>query len=234
MNCQIVHESIHRRPGWAVTYLLEAENKPAGFSSIAVAGPWKDRPTLVEFYVRPEHRGRVFALFETILATGKPQRFEIQSNDVLAFIMAHTYGRDVVSEKIVFRDAETTEHPSQGAKMVRVTSEEEARECMVERSGSTDWTLELDGAPIGKGGLAFHYNHPYADVYMSIEEPYRRRGFGAYLVQELKRECYEMGAIPAARCSPDNVGSFRTLQRAGLVPFAHILNGSFDKRQAWK
>jgi GNAT superfamily N-acetyltransferase len=231
MNCQIVYDSVHRRPGWALTYRLETDGKSVGFGSVAVGTPWKDRPTLIEFYVLPEHRGQAFALFETLLAESKPQRFEIQSNDVLAFVMAHTYGHNIVSEKIVFRDAKTTAHPSHGAMLVRTTSEAEARECMEQRSGSSDWTLELDGTPIGKGGLAFHYNIPYADVYMSIEEPYRRRGFAAYLVQELKRECYEMGAVPAARCSPDNTGSIRTLQSAGLIPFAHILNGSFRGEQ---
>jgi GNAT superfamily N-acetyltransferase len=230
MNCQIVHDSIHRRPGWTLTYRLEANDQTVGFASLAIAGPWKDRPTLFEFYVLPEHRGQAFRLFETLLAASKPPYFEIQSNDVLPFIMAHTYGRDITSEKIVFRDAETTEHPSHGAKLLRITSEAEARECLEQRQGSSDWTLELDGAPIGKGGIAFHYNRPYADVYMSIDEPYRRRGFGAYLVQELKRECYSMGAVPAARCSPENTASFRTLQRAGFIPFAHILIGSFPGR----
>jgi GNAT superfamily N-acetyltransferase len=62
---------------------------------------------------------------------------------------------------------------------------------------------------------------------MESNENYRQCGLGQYLVQELKRECYEMGAVPAARCDPKNVASFRTLQRAGFVPFAHILVGSF-------
>lgn len=48
---------------------------------------------------------------------------------------------------------------------------------------------------------------------------------GAYFVQELKRIAYDMGGIPAARCNPDNVASRKTLQKAGLVPFAHILVG---------
>ena len=69
----------------------------------------------------------------------------------------------------------------------------------------------------------------YADVYMEIDEPYRQRGFGAYLVQELKRECYAMGAVPGCRCSPANTASRRTLQRAGFTPFAHILIGSFAR-----
>jgi GNAT superfamily N-acetyltransferase len=227
MNCQIVHDSIHRRPGWTLTYRMEASDNSVGFASVAIGGPWKDQPTLLEFYVLPEHRGRAFVLFETLLAAAKPQRFEVQSNDVLPFIMAHTYGRDIVSEKIVFRDAETTAHPSQGARLLRTTTEAEARQSLEQRSGSSEWTLELDGTPIGSGGFAFHYNRPYADVYMRIDEPYRRRGLATYFVQELKRECYQMGAVPAARCSPENTASFRTLQRAGFLPFAHILIGSF-------
>jgi GNAT superfamily N-acetyltransferase len=227
MNCQIVHDSIHRRPGWTVTYRFEADHKSVGFASVAVAGPWKDRPTLLEYYVLPEHRRQAFVLFENLLAAGNPQCFEVQSNDILYFVMAHTYGRDIVSEKIVFRDAKTTAQRGQGAVLLRTTSEAEATQCLKQRSGSSDWTLELDGVPIGKGGLAFHYNQPYADVYMEIYEGFRQSGFGAYLVQELKRECYEMGAVPAARCSPKNTASFRTLQRAGFIPFAHILTGSF-------
>ena len=32
------------------------------------------------------------------------------------------------------------------------------------------------------------------------KQRYRQQGFGSYLVQEIKRPCYEMGKIPAARC----------------------------------
>lgn len=34
---------------------------------------------------------------------------------------------------------------------------------------------------------------------LAVAEPFRRRGFGAFLVQELKRVCYEGGYVPAAR-----------------------------------
>ena len=61
---------------------------------------------------------------------------------------------------------------------------------------------------------------------MEIEEPFRRRGLGAYLVQELKRQAYETGSIPAARCNRDNRPSRKTLQKAGFIPYAHILNGA--------
>ena len=39
MNCQIVHDSIHRRDGWKVTYIFNVDGVTAGFGSIALAGP---------------------------------------------------------------------------------------------------------------------------------------------------------------------------------------------------
>ena len=60
---------------------------------------------------------------------------------------------------------------------------------------------------------------------MEVDEPCRRRGFGSYLIQELKRVCYEMGRIPAARSNVMNTASRATLQKAGLLPCARILSG---------
>src|ERR1022692_3123677 len=41
MNCQIVHDSIHRRPGWTREYALELDGATVGFGSVAIAGPWR-------------------------------------------------------------------------------------------------------------------------------------------------------------------------------------------------
>jgi GNAT superfamily N-acetyltransferase len=226
MNCQIVHDSIHRRPGWTVSYLLELDGATAGFGSVAIAGPWKDKPTVFEFYLLAEHRSRAFDLFESFLAAGRPQFFEVQSNDTLLTVMLHTYGRDIASEKIVFHDQLTTALPPNGALLRRVTPDEQVRLCLERRQGGGEWVIEANGTPAGKGVILFHYNRPYGDIYMEVDEPFRRRGLGSYLVQELKRACYELGAVPCARCNPMNIASRRTLMRAGFVPFAHILNAS--------
>ena len=60
---------------------------------------------------------------------------------------------------------------------------------------------------------------------MEVAEPFRRRGYGGYLVQELKRVCYEGGRVPAARCNASNTASRATLQKAGLMPCARMLSG---------
>src|SRR5262245_13839359 len=79
MNCQIVHDSIHRRAGWTITYVLELGGTPVGYGSVAIGGPWKERPALFEFYVTPEKRRRSFNLFEALLVTSGAGFMEIQS-----------------------------------------------------------------------------------------------------------------------------------------------------------
>jgi GNAT superfamily N-acetyltransferase len=226
MNCQIVKDSIHRRDGWTLSYLLEVGGTKAGFGSVAIAGPWKDKPTIIEFYLLPEYRVRAFDFFEVLLASSPALFFEAQSNDLMLTMMALTYGHDIVTESIVFHDQLATTHGAGGAMLRSLTAAEEVCACIERRQGGGEWVLELDGNQVAKGGILFHYNRPYGDIYMDVNEQFRQRGLGSYLVQELKRECYNFGAVPCARCNPTNVASRRTLQRAGFVPFAHILVGS--------
>ena len=225
MNCQIVHDSIHRRPGWTLSYRLELNGDAVGFGSVAIAGPWKGKPTVIEFYVDPVHRFQSFRLFETFLGEAKPQFMEVQSNDTLLAVMLHTYAHDIVSEKIVFHDLIKTAHPANGAVIRCATPMTDIRTHIEQRQGGPEWHVEMDGSVIGQGGILFHYNRPYGDIYMEIAEPFRRRGLGSWLVQELKREAYNLGAVPCARCNPANISSRRTLQKAGFVPFAHMLDG---------
>ena len=226
MNCQIVHDAIHRRKGWTLTYLFETNGEPVGFGSVAVGGPWKDKPTLFEFYVLPDHRACAFDLFEAFLATSGARLMEIQSNDALLAAMLHTYARDIASESIVFHDKVITSLTAKDAILKPVSSDAETHAAIDERQGGPQWTLQLDGQTVGKGGILFHYNVPYGDIYMEIAEPFRRRGLGSYFVQELKRAAYHLKAIPCARCNTTNVPSRRTLQKAGFVPFAHLLTAT--------
>src|SRR5688500_805066 len=101
MNCQIIHDSIHGRPGWTEEYLLQVNETAAGYGSIAISGPWKDKPTVYEFYLIPQYRSRAFVLFETLLAASGAVGIEVQSNDPLITVMLHTYAENIESESIL-------------------------------------------------------------------------------------------------------------------------------------
>jgi RimJ/RimL family protein N-acetyltransferase len=70
---------------------------------------------------------------------------------------------------------------------------------------------------------------PYADLYYEVNENHRQKGFGSYMVQELKRETYLMGRVPAARCNINNVISKATLLKAGFKVCGYRLNGEIKE-----
>lgn len=230
MDCQIVHDAIHHRLGWSVEFALAEGARTVGYASLAVGGPWRDLPTFYELYVVPERRSRAFALFDAFVALARPAAFEVQSNDVLSTTMALGIAADIATERIIFRDYLASSHELPGALLRCITPVDDIQAAIAARQGGGEWLLEIAGAVVGKGGILFHYNRPYGDIHMEVHEQFRGRGVGAYLVQELKGRCYELGGTPAARCDPMNVASQRTLQRAGFLPCAHILTGAFPKR----
>ena len=224
MNCQIIHDSIHSRPGWTLEYFLSAGGAPVGYGSIAIGGPWKDKPTVYEFYVLPFHRSRLFDLFSVLLAASGAKRIETQSNDSMLTAMLHTFAGDVVSESILYHDKLRTALARPEATFRQAIASDDPT--IPADQLSSHGVVEVGGVIAAKGGILFHYNRPYGDIYMEVAEAFRRRGLGSYLVQELKRVCYEQGKIPSARCNPKNVASRKTLQKAGFVPCGHILIGS--------
>jgi GNAT superfamily N-acetyltransferase len=213
MHCQIVHDNMSARPGWTQPYLIEIGGALAGYGSILIGGPWKGTRTVFEYYLAPPHRLRAFDCFEKFLAASQATAMEIQTNDHLLAIMLHTWARNIACEKIVFTDQLTTDYTLNDA-VLRLRGE-----------ADRDWVVEMDRTLVANGGILYHYNRPYGDIYMEVAESHRRRGIGCYLVQELKRICYEGGSVPCARCNPDNVASRKTLQKAGFVPCANIVTG---------
>jgi GNAT superfamily N-acetyltransferase len=224
MNCQIIHDSIHSRPGWTQEYLLFTGGTSIGYGSVAVGGPWKGKPTMYEFYVLPHQRLHAFQLFRTALTASGAVMINVQTNDSLITVMLHMFAHNVTTESVLFHDKLTTALSPDGATFRAATHQEVPD---VPRD-QLKWhgVVEVEGNVAATGGILFHYNRPYGDIYMEVAESFRRRGLGSFLVQELKRICYEGGNVPAARCHPENMASLLTIQKAGFVPCGNILNGS--------
>jgi GNAT superfamily N-acetyltransferase len=224
MNCQIIHDSWHRR-GFTQSYIITVDDQTAGYGS--VGGPPREaRDIAKEFYLRPPFRELALALFQQFIAVGGAKRIETQSNDLLMSLMFCDCATDWASETILFSDQLTTNLPPPAGVTFRTLSESDQAQVFahhVEPVGQ--WGLELDGGIVATGGLLFHYNPPYGDIFMEVAEPFRRRGFASYLIQEVKRECYAAGHLPGARCFHENIGSRGALQRAGMLPCGRILKG---------
>jgi GNAT superfamily N-acetyltransferase len=223
MSCQVIHDSIHSRRGWTQEYSLRIDGAQVGYGSVAIARPWTQVPALYEIFVARPYRLKIFELFGALRKACGATRMEIQSNDRLTSAMFHALAKNVESESVLFEDAVTTNFAPPGATFRTAVAEDG----LDVSNQQLPWhgVVELDGSVAATGGILFHYNRPYGDIYMDVREEFRRRGLGSFIVQELKRVCYEGGFKPGVRCRTTNVPSQRTLQRAGFVPCGHILVG---------
>ncbi len=87
------------------------------------------------------------------------------------------------------------------------------------------YVIQKDGEVTATGGYVWNYNFPYIDMYYEVKEHFRKQGYGTLMVQQLKKEAYRLGRIPAARCSINNQASKATLLKAGMRVCGYIIAG---------
>jgi GNAT superfamily N-acetyltransferase len=223
MRCQIILDSWHGR-GWTDSYLFRIDSRVVGYGLVGgVRANPKD--TITELYVLPPDRGAALPLFRRLIVASGATGVEAQTNDLLLTLLLYDCGTGIESTVVLFHDAWKTSLPCPGGAIRASTAEDRARLAARQLDPDAGWLIEEGSEVVAAGGVLCHYNPPYGDIYMGVAAPFRRRGYGSYLVQELKRVAYEMGKVPAARCHAANGASRATLQRAGLMPCARVLTG---------
>jgi GNAT superfamily N-acetyltransferase len=220
-NCQIIGDSLLSR-GLADPYVILVEGRMAGYGGVRNR---HDIGRLMEFYTLPHVRSSALPMFRELLAVSQATSIEAQTNMPLMLTMLYDCATDITEQSILFQDAFTTSLACPDGVFRRSTPEDAASIFPHHQEPVGDWIVEAKGAVVATGGFLCHYNPPYGDIFMEVSEPARRQGFGSYLVQEVKRVCYEAGKKPAARCNPANVASRRTLQKAGFLPCGRLLAG---------
>jgi GNAT superfamily N-acetyltransferase len=220
-NCQIRYNACHER-GWTDSYLLKADDLTVGYGSVK-GREIPDRDTVFEFFVIRPFRKLSGLLFGQLVRVSGAGYIECQSNDLLLSGLLSECARDITSDTVLFEDHAVTGQAVAGATVRRRRDTDRVFTHSVEPVG--DYVVLLAGEVVGTGGFFLHYNAPFADVYMEIREDCRRRGLGRFLVQEVKKECYLAGRVPAARCAIENTASRATLTSAGLSVCGYMLAG---------
>jgi len=221
-NFQIRYNACHER-GWSDSYIFIYNNEKIGYGSIKGYGNLNDRDTVFEFYLTPSFRNLSSTVFSELLRSSKAAFIECQSNDLLLTSSLYQYGQNVNSNVILFEDNFTSDIKADTTLFRKRNDNDIVFEHSLEPVG--DYVLEVNKHIVATGGFLLHYNMPFADLYMEVEEDYRKKGFGSFLIQELKRQCYLTGRVPSARCNIDNVASRATLTKAGLRIAGFLLFG---------
>ncbi|NBB19273.1 GNAT family N-acetyltransferase [Runella sp. CRIBMP] len=217
-NFQIRYNACHER-GWTDSYRFTLGQHTVGYGSLK-GQEIPDRDTIFEFYLIPAYRKYAAAFLEELIKISKAVYLEYQSNDALLSSMAYEFARDINAQAILFEDHFVTDIQPPEVQF-RLRRDDDPH---VECSGT--YVLEFEQKVVATGGIMLHYNVPFADVFMEVSENQREKGLGSYLIQELKRECYQQGRVPAARCALTNKASKAALLKAGFKVAGFMLLGT--------
>jgi GNAT superfamily N-acetyltransferase len=213
-NFQFICNKCHAA-GWADVYLFSLNGEQVGYGSVWGKDRREDRDTIFEFYVTKPFRKYADQVFTEFIRLSAADFIECQSNDLLLAQMFFVYSGNIKAEAILFEDGFKTTYGIPGTNFTKNEVPD----------GSTEYRLDLNGVPVATGGFVWNYNFPYIDLYSEVEENHRKKGFGTLITQELKKEAYLLGRIPAARCNVNNLASRYTLIKAGLKICGYRLVG---------
>lgn len=222
-NFQFIHNSFHQR-GWSDCYSLSVNDMTVGYGATCGQGNWAtERNTIFEFYIIPAYRKLAGFIFPELIKVSGVSFIESQSNHFLQVDMLYEFAENIHAGAVLFEDYVATQYEIPGAVFRMRKENEPIFEHEVEGEG--DYVLEINGAIVASGGYLLHYNLPYSDLYMEVKEDCRRKGYGSYILQEIKKASYKAGRQTAARCNVDNKVSKMTLLKAGLRVCGYSLTG---------
>jgi len=225
---QLRYNAYHER-GWTDSYILMHDNTKIGYGSIKGNENLHDRDAVFEFYLIPSFKNISFLAFSELLRSSNASFIECQSNELLLTSLLYQYGQNINSQVILFEDDTKT-----GLIIDNIIFRTRCEDDFIFEHKSEpvgDYVLELNNEVVGTGGFLLHYNIPFSDLYMEITEEYRRQGLGSFLIQELKKQSYLVGRVPAARCDIKNIASRATLIKAGLRIAGFMLLGQVKRKK---
>lgn len=223
-NAQFVYNKCHKY-GWCDDWIFILNGINIGYGSIWGSNDRKDRDAIFEFYLLHDYRKISRQIFAQFVKISGATCVECQTNDFLLSAMLYELGENINAEAILFAESFTSPIKHNDIIFRKRNETDNMGE------DESDYVLVLNKTIVASGGLMLNYNFPYADIYMHVKEPYRGKGYGSYIVQELKKEAYLLGRVPAARCNINNAVSKQTLLKAGLKVCGFLLNGKLKSTE---
>lgn len=222
-NFQVRYDACHAR-NWSDSYLITGDGTPVGYGAVKGREDLYKRDAVFEFYLMPSARKLAQDAFVQLLGEAKVPLIECQTNDLLLTSMLYEFAHKIYADYILFEDREKTAY--RRPELIFRPRLETDNLFGLDPANAGQYVLDRGGEIVATGGFLLHYNFPFADLYMEVLKECRRMGYGSYLVQELKKACYESGRVPAARCRIENKASKATLAKAGMKVCGYMLTGT--------
>jgi GNAT superfamily N-acetyltransferase len=221
-NFQFKYDKCHKY-GWADTYSFFIDEIKVGYGAVWGKDKREDRDAIFEFYIIEPYRKFANAIFSKFHDTSGAAFIDCQSNDLLLNAKLFEHAQNINAEAILFKDNFQTQFFIADAILQKKIEGADSR------ADNLEYILTQNGETVASGGLMLNYNMPYADIYYEVNANHRRKGFGSLFLQELKKEAYKIGRVPAARCNINNWISKSAWLKSCFEICGHILIGEIKK-----
>ena len=219
VQAQIRYDACHSR-GWSDSFLFEVGGQSIGYGAVKGRDDLNRRDAIFEVYVVPFWRHKMHEIYAAFLKESAVKYLECQTNDPIHAPMVLEYGTKIKAPTILFADQHRTLIQIDGAEVRKRAPEDVVFE---KNRDPGAYVLVMNNEVVASGGFLLHYNVPFADLYMETKSDHRNKGYASFLLQELKKICYQSGRVPAARCSVKNPASRSALLKAGMHVCGHML-----------
>jgi RimJ/RimL family protein N-acetyltransferase len=221
---QFIYNKCHDY-GWADNYVFVIDEIRVGYGAVWGQSKREDRDAIFEFYVIRPFRHFSNFIFPEFHRISRATFIECQSNDLLLSSMLYEYSQNIHAEAMLFEDQFQTNFEIPDVIFRKGPADDNRSD------DSGEYVLEKNGEVVATGGFMMNYNLPYADIYYEVKENFRQKAFGSLIVQELKKEIYLKGRVPAARCNIMNRASKANLLKAGFNTCGFILKGDIKRTE---
>jgi L-amino acid N-acyltransferase YncA len=223
-------------------------DQPAGH---AIALRKGETYLLIEFNLLEPHRLHMKQAFAQLCAQVPLHAILAKTTDTCLVNLLCDHCENIQVESIHFRPHSNTALEPNGAVLMRPTESdvdavhamftcEEAVWPSANRAQTKEridqglyLVLKVGDAAVGVGALAPNRLQPqYVDVCNYVLPQHRRKGYGAFILQELTKECARRGLVACAGCDASNKASLATLHRAGFWDSHRMLRGTLHQKFA--
>ncbi len=221
----------------AACYIVHVYNKPSGYFFLGNDG------ALLEYFIIPEYIDLVDRIFQEIVRAFAVQTALCKSFDYTLLSCCIAVQKSVKAIGIHFRERrEKPLPPLNPAVQIRFAKPADEHkiaqmneEVFEEDEQISDYiktqrilVFTIKDTILGFGIFARVIpGRPEFDIGMLVDKPFRKQGYGSYIIHYLAEYCRKNGWRGICGCAIDNIASRKSLEKAGFIARYRLLEFTF-------
>jgi len=202
-----------------------------------------DSKTLIQFYIRKEYFVHAPEVFQYLIKNDIVKKAMVSTKEPEYLSLCLDYQKSIEGDVYLFSDMEKRDYGLEGFNDIsfRLAKDSDLDDIDPTRDPNfKDYYENLieneqlfvlyDGTTfLGIGEFRISNTHPqFGDIGMDVEEKFRRKGVGTYIITKLKEHCYNNNLMPMAGCNVKNMASKKTLEKCGFISNHRIVIVNFN------